>query len=1026
MNTFIRFFVEKSQFSFLLFVGIVILGINALLSMPRSEDPEVQFHYYTVTVIIPGGSPEEIMEQVVKPIEDRFYEMDNIRQIKSTAGNNFAHIGIEYEYTVDREEKYQEVIREVESLKTSVLPEGIKSVDIKKINSNDVNIYQIALQSEEADFSEMEEQATALKNELKKVDGIRAVETWGFPKQEVHVELNLDKINSYGLSIPQIMNVLSRNSYSLPAGSVVTGYTSFNVKTGDTYQSVDEIKKTVVGQLNGQPIQLNQIADIRHGYEEEKHRVRLNDVRSVLITASLKERYNIVSVAEEAEQVIQSFTGKLPPHIRLVKNFDQSISVQERLNHLGRDFLIAIVLVFITLLPLGFRSTLVVMISIPLSLAIGLVFLNYFGFSLNQLSIVGLILALGILVDDSIVVNENIERALRLGIPLRKAIISSTSQIAWAIVGVTTTLIIAFVPILLLPEGTGEFIRSLPMAVVLSVGASLFVSLAFVPFLSSRILKDKRPAEGNIFLRGLNRGIHLSYGKIMAKSLLHPWRTVGIVSLVTLCFLTVLPTMGFSLFPKTDKLQFHIELRTPNNSSLDYTDLKTKEVEAILKQFPQIEYCTSNVGKSNPQIYYNVASKTQEQNYANIFIQLHGHITLEEKATLIDDVRTKLSVVQDTEIHVLEFEQGMGLEAPVAIRIIGPDPDSLRQYSYLVEKLIQSVEGIMYVENFQAIGKTELKVEVNKPKAAMYGIRETDIDHMLRLAIAGIPAGEIQFSSSELKSPVMLTFPKEQSVPDISIFDKIWIPNAYGKAVPLKSIAGVKLEKTPGNITHIDREPYITVKGFAHNGYAYNELNEEVMRKLADHLNLRPGYSWTAAGEKENQDRTFSGFGVVVLLSAFAFFAALILEFRSIKSTFIVLSIIPLGFAGGVMALYIAGYDLSFVSLIGFIALIGIEIKNSILLVDYTNQLRAGGMPLKEAVAKAGEVRFIPILLTTMTAIAGMIPLIVSHSPLYSPLAVVIVGGLVSSLLLSRVLTPVLYLLLPPKIEQKVSDVEKD
>ncbi len=678
MKTFIRFFVEKSQFTYLLFIGIVLTGVYSLLSMPRGEDPEVNFPYYTVTAILPGASPEEIKEQVVKPLEDRLYEMENVRQIKSIAGNNFAFVGVEYDYGVNKNEKHQEVIREVESLRSSVLPANLQSINVKKIGSSDVNIYQITLQSATASYAEMEEQATTLKNKLKKIEGIKTAETWGFPLQEVRVELNIDKLAEYRLPVEGVMAALQRNSHHIPAGHIETGQTSFNVKAGDVYKSVEEIGQTIIGSRNQQYIRLSEVAEVKHTYETEKHIVRLNEVPSVLVTASLKSGYNIVSVAEETEPIIQEFAESLPPHIRLVKNFDQSVGVKKRLNHLGRDFLIAILLVSITLLPLGFRSTVVVMISVPLSLAIGLIFLNYFGYTLNQLSIVGLILALGILVDDSIVVNENIERTLRSGIPLRKAIIKSTAQIAWAIIGVTVTLIIAFIPIMLLPESSGEFIRSLPMAVVLTVAASLFVSLTFVPFFSSRILKEKVHSEGNIFLQGLNKGIHLTYGKIMEKSLRHPWRAVGIVSLIVVACLMVLPSMGFSLFPKTDKLQFQIEIRTSSNATLDYTDRKTREVEAVLKQYPDIEYYTGNIGKNNPQVYYNVNQTIEEMNYANIFIQCKEDMHPEEKTRLIQTLRTDLKQIKDTEIRVLEFEQGPPLEAPVAIRVFGNNRDSLQ------------------------------------------------------------------------------------------------------------------------------------------------------------------------------------------------------------------------------------------------------------------------------------------------------------------------------------------------------------
>lgn len=1013
MKAFIQFFVEKKQFTYIVIAGLLILGINSLLTMPRGEEPDMNFPIYSVAVIIPGATPTEIQDQVIKPIEDAFYEMDGIKEIKASAASGLAYIGLRYDFSTDRDEKYQEIIREMERLRSGELPQNIAQILIKRTRTTDVNIYQIALLSETASYADLEYHSTELKNRLKKVGGIKNVETWGYPRQEVKVELNINKLSEYNIPVSSVFTALKRDSYTLPAGNVVSGNTAFNVNSGDTYESVEEIANTVIHVANQQIIRLKDIAAISKDYGEEKHIVRLNSTRAVLVTASLKAGYNILAVADAAQAVIDDYAKVLPANIELNKHFDQSESVSSRLNQLLHDFIIAILLVSITLLPLGFRSTAVVMISIPLSLSIGVFLLSILGCSLNQFSIVGLILALGILVDDAIVINENIERSLRSGLPLRKAIIESTGQIALAVMGVTTMIILAFIPILFMPEVSGEFMRSLPLAVITAVVASLFVSLAIVPFISDKLLKEKVNPEGNIFLRGLHKGIHLSYGKIMEKSLRHPkWATL-LVAVITLAGFSVAGSMGFSLFPKTDKPQFHINIETAPNASLDETDKVCRKVEDILSNQPGVKYYTSNVGKGNPQVYYNVYQQDERLNFANIFVQCED-ADVKHKTAIIDSLRRQFLKIPEAKVQLLEFEQGPPLEAPVVIRIFGNDLDTLRKYSLKVEEIIKSIDAAMYVNNSIAISNTGLKVEINKEKASLLDVRNEDVDKAVRMAIIGSKAGEIQLDRVERKSPINVLLPKGR-FQQMDIFDKIYVPTAKGDAVPLTSIADIAFEKNPNSITRLNKDLYTTVTAYAQEGYLYSQLNKDVVAKLQS-LKLPAGYTWKAAGETENQQRSFSGFGAILLFTLFAFVAALILEFKSFKSCLIVLSVIPLGFMGGILALFITGSPLSFISIIGFIALVGIELKNSILMVDYTNYLRKEGMPLDTAVATAGEVRFIPIFLTTMTTVASMIPLIIQGSPLYRPLALVIVGGLISSLLLSRILTPVLYKLLPPKI----------
>jgi multidrug efflux pump subunit AcrB len=740
----------------------------------------------------------------------------------------------------------------------------------------------------------------------------------------------------------------------------------------------------------------------------------LNGHRAVLLTASQKAGQNIFKVDEQVEPILQQFEKELTSNIKMVKNFDQARSVSTRLSRFAKDFIIAILLVSITLLPLGTRAAIVVMISIPLSIFTGLFLLDSFGFTINQLSIVGLIVALGILVDDSIVVIENIERYLRAGKSKREASIEATKQIGLAVLGCTATLILAFLPLVFLPEAAGDFIRSLPMAVIFTVLASLFVSLTIVPFLASRILKSHESPEGNIFLRALKKGIHASYTRILHWCLRHPWPTLGFTAALFVISLGLFKVVGFSLFPKSEKPQFLINIETPSSTNIYETDRVARYVEDELKKEEEIKYFTTNVGKGNPRIYYNVVGRSESSNIAQFFVQTND-ISPEKKTKLIDKLRDKFFQYPNAKIEVKDFEQGPPLEAPIAMRIFGENLDTLRSLSMKVEGIIKKTEGTIYVNNPLANQQTDLKIKINKEKAGLLGISIADIDRTIRLGIAGLTIGKFTPGEGQDDINISVTLPKNNYA-SFDVFDKLQINSITGQAIPLKQVATVEFETSPNLIRHYDKARFATVTSFVKSGYLYEEVTNEVIKKL-DAFPFPDGYSYEAAGEVENKKESFGGLSTIILITVFGFIAVLVLEFGNFKSTLIVLSVIPLGVIGAVIMLFLTGNPLSFVAVIGLIALAGIEVKNSILLVDFTHQLRERGVPLNEAIEHAGEIRFVPIVLTSLTAIGGLIPLAIEGNPLYSPLALVIIGGLISSTLLSRLVTPVMYKLLPPNVE---------
>ena len=1006
------FAVKNYQFTLVIFLMTVVLGLTTFLNMPRSEDPVINSPNFPIVVIYPGASPEDLEELVVDPLEKTIYALENIKRIETEIKDGAAILLVEYNYNEDVDEKYQELVREVNTLRPQ-LPAEIFSIEVKKVRPSDVNILQIALVSENASRESLKTEADRLQKDLESITELKNVRIHGLPSQLVKIELQLDKVATLNIPLAALIGSIKSELSNIPGGQVDAGNKTFNVKTSGNYSSADEIAETVVYSLQGKNILLKDVATIRDDFEDTKHITRLNGYRSIFVTAALKEGTNISNVQEKYSPLLASSTEKLPENIDLIVAFDQADYVNRRLGGLGMDFLIAIALVFVTLLPLGNRASLIVMVSIPLSLAIGLILMNALGYSLNQLSIVGLVVALGLLVDDSIVVVENIERWIRDGFSKKEAAIKATQQISISVIGCTVTLIIAFLPLVFLPESSGDFVRSLPMSVIMSVLASLLVSLTIIPFLSTWFLKNKEEGHTNKIYDLFQKGIHLSYAPLLEKALKKPVATLVLAGVIFFGSLSLFPVIGFSLFPSSEKPQFLVSITTPLQSNLSNTDSLVRQIEEEVAKIPELKNFATNVGKGNPRIYYNEIPENERSDYGQLFVQLEPETSAPRKIEIIQTLQASFAKVVGAKVEVKNFEQGPPVTAPIEIRLVGENLDTLRSLAGKVEQLLKQTPGTIYVNNPVANLKTDIRVAIQKDKARQLGIATADIDQTVRLALAGLNLGSFTDPQGNERS-ILLTTPKGDRA-TLETFEPIFIYNNQGKGIPLSQIADLKFESSTLTIDHYNKNRSVSVSSFVDANSLTDRVLGEAMTKL-DQIPLPEGYRLTLGGEYETKQESFAGFNTIIIITVFLFIAVLILLFRTFKSTIIVLSVIPLGMVGALIALWITGNSLSFVAIIGLIALAGIEVKTSILLVDFTNQLRKEGVDLDTAIQKSGEIRFLPIVLTTITAIGGLIPVALSTNPLISPLAIVLIGGLISSTLLSRIVTPVLYKLLPPRI----------
>ena len=1013
--------IDNYQFTIMIFMLLILTGVVSFLTMPRSEDPAVNIPGSNVIVIYPGATPTDLEELVLDPIETALNELEDIRKITSRANDGIAVVGIEFEVGSDADDKYSDVIQKVNSIREK-LPDDLYSLRIARWSASDVNILQAALISDDAEYYELESEAERLKKSIEKIPGIQKAETWAYPDREVRISLNMAKMAKNNIPVNMVMGAIADLNANIPGGSVDIGNKKFNITTSGSYESLEEIKKTIVSASGANVVYLSDIADINMGYGDESYRGRYNGKRCVFVTAQQKQGTNIYFVSDEVKEAAAKFEEGLPGSIKMNIFFDQSESVRNRVNIFFSNLLQGLVLVgIVILIALGWRGAIIVILAIPISIMIGIGAVDFSGFGLQQITIAALVIALGLLVDNAIVISENISRFLKMGYSRKEAAIKGTQQIAWAVVSSTVTTVLAFIPIMMIQDKTGDFIRGLPVTVVWTLMASLLVSLTLTPFLNSKLIKKRKELQGDDTSNGvykanrlrqmMDRFIENYYKRALSFALRHTLLTILISLAVFMGSLSLFPLIGFSFFPKAEKPQFIINIFTPEGSSLDYTDKTANYVEDILNTRKEIRHYAVNVGHGNPRVYYNVWPKENAPNHAQIFVELKKEY-IKKIPDIIDSLRKDFEDYPGAEIELKELEQGPPIGAPVQIRIIGDNLKLLKKIAFDVEEMFDNTAGTINVSNPLATATTELHVNINKAKAAMLGVPVSDIDKTVRASISGLAVSKYRDPEGE-EHDIVVRLPIDEK-PSVSDFEKIYIMSRSGAQVSLKQLANIEFKPTPMAVNHFNLDRNVIISSDVESGASVDAVTKEIIEKLEEY-NWLPGYRYYVAGELESRNESFGGMAKAVMIAIIAILAVLVLQFRSFTQPLIVFAAIPLALIGSLLGLFLTGNSFSFTAFVGITSLVGIVINNSIILVDYANQVRRSGMELFEALIQAGTTRFMPILLTTLTTIGGLLPLTLGGGSMWAPMGWTIIGGLLVSTILTLLVVPVLYKLLSGK-----------
>ncbi|GAA4651765.1 efflux RND transporter permease subunit [Kistimonas scapharcae] len=1000
-----RLAIQNHQFTLVITLLLIALGAVSLASMPRSEDPQFNFPAAMIKVIYPGTAPADMEKLVVDPIEEAINELDDLKVIKSDIEDGLGVVRVEFLYGTDPDEKYDDVVSAVSRIRDD-LPDAIHQLTIEKISPTDVNILQIALMSDSAGYARLKRQAEKLEKRLERIAGIKRADIDGFPEQQVEIAADLDKMRALNISIAELANAIQSSSINLPGGHALSGEERFTVRTSGDFRTLQQIRRTAVRSKPGSVVYVETIADVRLSDALPTYHARFNGQRTVFVSVVQRKGSNIMAVMAALKSTLAEFSQTLPDDITLELAHDQSISVDERINGFFNNLLQGLALVGVmTVLALGGRAAFVIVLAIPMSVLIGIGWLDLSGFGLQQMSIVGLVVALGLLVDNAIVVTENVGRVRRSGHDSANAAMNGASQVGWAVVSGTLTTILSFFPILLLQTGAGTFLRSMPVTVILTLLASLVIALTLTPLLASKVL-GKGDQKTPWLLRKIQVLANGPYSQLLEHSLKHPWRVLLLSVALLVGSLALVPLVGVSMFPKAEKPMLLVNIDMPENASFDTTWEMALNVESILRDYDIVTNLATNVGKGNPRIFYNIFPKRQVPNFAQILVQLDtGRLQVVEP--FIEDIRQKFNAITGAKITIKEFMQGPPYEAPVSIRVVGDNLEQVSLAAAHVESIFVATPGTVNVDNPLDKPRIDLQVQINREKAAMLGVPISSIDQAVRASLVGQPVGQFRDSNGD-DHTILVRAAGER--PKVDTFNQIMVESANGALIPLNQLASLTLQTTLARLQHHNLERMARITADIMPGYLTEDITNEIIEQL-DRYDWPKGVSYQVGGEQENRKDSFGGMNQVLLVALLGIFAVLVLQFQSFSQPLIIFTAIPFAVTGAIVALWLTGYSFSFTAFVGLTSLVGIVVNNSIILVDSANQHHEQGLSIHDAMQESARVRLVPILLTTLTTIGGLLPLTLEGSNMWSPMGWCIIGGLITSTLLTLIVVPVLYTL---------------
>ncbi|MHA6727275.1 efflux RND transporter permease subunit [Chryseobacterium sp. A301] len=1015
----------------LVIVMLALLIIGGLFSYSQLNYeliPKFEVKVVTVATVYPGASPAEVENTVSRKIEDAISALEGIKKIQSKSYESLSVVIIEFNNDADVDFALNEAQRKINAIRSD-LPEDIDEPSLSQFSLSDMPIVRMGVTANLTENELYDLIDERIQPEISRISGVSKVDIVGGQEREIRINLDQNKLQGYGLTIPQVEQIIAASNLDFPTGSLKTRENSTLIRLAGKITSVDQLRNLTIASVGGQNIKLLDVAEVQDTQKEADKLARINRQSTIMLQVQKQTDANAVEVSSLVREKIAQIEAQYQDTgVKIDIADDTSLFTLEAANAVIKDLLIAICLVaFVMLFFLhSFRNALIVMVAIPTSLIATFIGLNLLDYSLNLMSLLGLSLVVGILVDDAIVVIENIHRHMEMGKNKVRASYDGAKEIGFTVTAITLVIVVVFLPIALSSGLVTDIIKQFTVTVIIATLLSLLVSFTVVPWLFSRYGKLETMSNKTWFgkiITKFEQGLSWFTRKIesiLRWSLVHKLRTFGVVIVlfVSSILLLAFGYIGTDFFPANDKGEFLVQFEMPKDTSLEETNFMTQKAEDYVAQKPEVESMITSVGLVSGDM-----GAMQSTNYkSEISIVLKEDT---EEATKVYSAKLKRELEKEVVgVKITTVPVGfMGAEqAPLQMTITGPELESVMKYAKISEAKLKSIDGSSEVELSVEEGNPEISINVDRDKMTALGLNVASVGTTLRTGFSGNTDNKFRTGNSEYDINIILDETNRKSIEDVK---NVTFVNNQGQQIQLAQFADIVYSSGPALLERFNRTPSVTVQAQVV-GRTTGAVAADWEASLAEEK-APAGVTWVWGGNMENQSDGFGTLGVALMAAVLLVYMIMVVLYDDFIKPFIVLFSIPLSFIGALWALALTNQSLNIFTILGIIMLIGLVAKNAILLVDFINHRLDAGENIENAIVQANHARLRPILMTTIAMVFGMLPIAMATgaaASMNNGLAIVIIGGLISSLFLTLIIVPVVYYIIV-RLENRFSKHEK-
>ncbi|MFH1320908.1 MAG: efflux RND transporter permease subunit [Bacteroidota bacterium] len=1022
--------VKRPITTLMVFSAVLILGLASLQRLPMDLFPEIEPPVISVFTIYPGASAEEVEKNVSKILEDALTTVTELKKITSTSVDGMSTITLEFNFETNLDEASND-IRDAIDRNKRFLPEDAEAPNIFKFNTSLFPILVMAATADESYPALNEILEKKLVAPLNRLPGVGAVLMFGGPVRQIKVNIDPARLEAYNLTVQHIARAIQAENLNLPAGNIKMGKMDYNLRIEGEIKDPAIFKTIVVGQYQGRIVYLEDVAEVIDGLKERTITESINGKPGLRMIIQKQSDANTMNVAKAINKKLPELIKKLPSDIKIHTIIDTSEFIGLSISNLGQVlifggvFVILVVLFFLR----QWRSTFIIFLTIPFSLIVAMIYLYVSGNSLNMISISSLAIAMGMVVDDAIVVLENISTHIDKGRRPKEAAIYGTNEVGLAVVATTLTVVAVFLPLAFLTGIAGVMFKQLGYIVTITVVTSTLAALTLTPMLSSKLLHMKKKIEGkrssllkvDNYFEGIFKSIGSFYSSFLTWALNHKKTTIIMVILIFAASLILLPEIGTEFLPQSDEARLMIEIELETGRKMEESVKIAERIETIITGNYSTEVKVVSASSGIQDAGINFGGSKQGSHVINFMIRLTNKSERDESVFQIaeelrDDI-AKIPGIINFSVNTGSHGMFGGGGSPLEIQVIGHNFEQTTAIADTILNKLKRIPGARDVLSSRGSNRPELKLILNREKMAKLGLNTAMVADAIRNRIAGKVASKFREEGNEYD--IFIRYMPEYRTTITSVED-IPLTALTGKTVKVKDIGKIEEQYAPIAIDRKDRERVITVSSSV-SGRSLGEVTSDIKKEIAG-MKIPTDVDIEYGGQVESQQETFNDLILFLALSIMLVFIVMASQFESLVDPFIIMFSIPFAFSGVLIGLFLGNVTLNVVSFLGAVILVGIVVKNAILLVDYINLMCERGLPLTEAIVTSGVSRLRPVLMTTLTTILAMSPLVLSvgeGSETWKPMGVSVIGGLTFSTIITLIIVPVMYAIFKSKLSKK-------